>query len=213
MGHSDTAATKRRLMSDQCVDRRRALKILTTGAVGVSATSMWVDSLIAFAQQQAHAHVAQAAAAAPEWTPRVLSPQQNELVVALSEIIIPQTETPGAKAARVNRFIDTVLHEAPAEQRESFLAGLNWIDARSRARFKKGFVGAAAADQAALLTRISDTGKVAPEDRIGADFFRALKSMTIDGYYSSEIGLQQELGDSGQLFLAQFAGCDHEEHK
>ena len=35
----------------------------------------------------------------------------------------------------------------------------------------------------------------------------------IDGYYTSEIGLRQELGDDGQLFLAKFAGCDHPEHQ
>jgi hypothetical protein len=37
--------------------------------------------------------------------------------------------------------------------------------------------------------------------------------MTISGYYSSEIGLRQELGDDGQLFLLEFKGCDHPEHQ
>ena len=37
--------------------------------------------------------------------------------------------------------------------------------------------------------------------------------MTIDGYYTSEIGLRKELGDNGQLFLPQFQGCDHNEHQ
>ena len=49
--------------------------------------------------------------------------------------------------------------------------------------------------------------------RAGVQFFRAIKSMTIDGYYTTEIGLRQELGDNGQLFLPQFAGCDHPEHQ
>ena len=40
-----------------------------------------------------------------------------------------------------------------------------------------------------------------------------LKSMTISGYYSSEIGLRQELGDAGQLFHLEFKGCDHPEHQ
>lgn len=39
-----------------------------------------------------------------------------------------------------------------------------------------------------------------------------IKSMTIDGYYTTEIGLKQELGDDGQLFLGQFPGCTHPEH-
>ena len=37
--------------------------------------------------------------------------------------------------------------------------------------------------------------------------------MTINGYYTSEIGLRQELGDDGQLFMLQFPGCTHPEHQ
>ena len=37
--------------------------------------------------------------------------------------------------------------------------------------------------------------------------------MTIDGYYTTEIGLRQELGDNGQLFLGRFEGCAHPEHQ
>jgi hypothetical protein len=43
-------------------------------------------------------------------------------------------------------------------------------------------------------------------------FFKTLKDMTIDGYYSSEIGLIQELGYKGNTFLAEFPGCQHPEH-
>jgi hypothetical protein len=53
---------------------------------------------------------------------------------------------------------------------------------------------------------------IAPEDRPGVDVYRALKAMTCAGYYSSEIGLMQEIGDDGQLFLTEFKGCTHKEH-
>ena len=43
--------------------------------------------------------------------------------------------------------------------------------------------------------------------------FRAIKVMTINGYYTSEIGLHQELGDDGVLFMPQFIGCTHPEHQ
>jgi hypothetical protein len=179
------------------------MKVLATGALGAATSSAWVESLTAFAHQQAHAHTAPAAMIAQEWTPRILSAQQNEAVIALTELIIPQTDTPGAKAAHVNRFIDGVLHDAPAAEREAFLRGLAATDERSRALYKKNFVAATPAQQTALLTEIS---------KKETDFFRAIKSMTIDGYYTTEIGLRQELGDNGQLFLVQFAGCDHPEH-
>ena len=194
------------------MNRRDAVLRLTTGAVGAVAGAGWVESLSAFARQQAHAHAADAAIAAQDWTPRVLSAQQNETVIALTELIIPQTDTPGARAALVNRFIDTVLNDAPPANRETFLKGLAWIDERSRALYGREFVAAGSADQTALLTALSDERAPSKENAPGRDFFQAIKSMTIDGYYTTEIGLRQELGDSGQLFLPQFQGCDHPEH-
>ena len=118
-----------------------------------------------------------------------------------------------ARAARVNRFVDQVLTDAQPAVRESFGRGLTWIDARSRALFKKEFLAASAEQQTALLTRISKEGNPDKEDPIGREFFEAIKGMTINGYYTSEIGLRQELGDNGQLFLPQFQGCDHAEHQ
>ena len=193
--------------------RRDALRTLAAGAVGAATSPLWVESLTAFAHQQAHAHAAQAAAAAQAWTPRVFTAAQDERVVTLTERIIPQTDTPGAKGALVNRFIDGVLSEAKPSDRDAFLRGLAWIDDRSRALYRNTFVAATAADQAALLTRLSNEKDVAAEDRPGAEFFQAIKSMTITGYYTSEIGLRQELGDDPTLFLLEFPGCSHPEHQ
>jgi hypothetical protein len=194
-------------------NRRAALRALASGTIGAAAAGAWVDSLSARAHQQAHAHAAQAAVPTQDWKPRVLSARQDETVTVLSELIIPQTGTPGARAARVNRFIDAVLREAPAVERDGFMRGLAWIDERSRALYKKDFAAATGDEQTALLTRLADDTNKDPADRPGVQFFRAIKSMTIDGYYTSEIGLRQELGDSGQLFLVEFPGCTHEEHR
>src|SRR6185503_4455529 len=50
-------------------------------------------------------------AATPEaqWRPRTLTAAQNELVATLAEHIIPATDTPGARAAGVHRFVDALL--------------------------------------------------------------------------------------------------------
>ena len=193
--------------------RRQAIRALAAGAAGAAASAGWVESLAALSRQQAHAHAADAAIAAQDWTPKTLTAQQNELVAALTELVIPATDTPGAKAARVNRFVDQVLTDAPAAVRGSFTKGLTWIDARSRALFKKDFLAASAEQQTALLTRISADGNPDKEEGIGREFFQAIKGMTINGYYTSEIGLRQELGDNFQLFALQFQGCDHPEHQ
>ena len=193
------------------IGRRQAIRALAAGAVGAAAPAGWVESLAALSRQQAHAHAADAVITAQDWTPKTLTAQQNELVVALTELIIPATDTPGAKAARVNRFVDQVLTDAPAAVRGSFTRGLTWVDARSRALFKKDFLTASAEQQTALLMEMSSD--VEQDERIGREFFQAIKGMTINGYYTSEIGLRQELGDNGQLFLPQFQGCDHPEHQ
>jgi hypothetical protein len=193
-------------------NRRDALRTLAAGAIGAAATTTWVDSLSALAQTHAHTRAAGAVIQAADWKPRVLSPRQNATVETLTELIIPQTETPGAKAVGVNRFIDGVLHEANLADRDRFLRGLAWLDERSTILFGNEFGAAEAAQQTTLLTRLADEDNRTEEDRPGVEFFRAIKSMTISGYYTTEAGLRQELGDDGRLAMAEFAGCDHPEH-
>ena len=195
------------------MNRRDALRTLAAGAVGAAAASSWAESLAALAQAHAHGQGAAAVMSAKDWKPRVLTAAQNETVVALTELIIPQTDTPGAKAAGVNRFIDRVLVDADAAERGRFLRGLSWVDQRSRMLFGNEFAAASPADQTALLTRIAAEDNTAAGDRDGVEFFRVIKSMTISGYYTTEIGLRRELGDDGRLAMEQFVGCDHPEHQ
>jgi hypothetical protein len=203
-------------MKQQRLSRRDAIRTLAAGGIGVASVPLWVDALSALARAQApHAHPAMPAAppAPSPWTPKVLSAHQDQTVTTLCELIIPQTDTPGARAAQVNRFIDAVLKEAPPADRASFLKGLAWMDARSKALFGKDVIAATPEQQTALLTKLSSEASGPAEDQVGRDFFRALKSMTITGYYSTEIGLRKELGDDGQLVLAEFKGCTHPEHQ
>jgi glucoside 3-dehydrogenase (cytochrome c) hitch-hiker subunit len=199
--------------SETDLNRRRALTQLVAGSVGIVSMPLWVESLCARARAEAHTHAAQAAASAPAWTPSVLTPHQNEAVIALTELIIPATDTPGAKAALVNRFVDHVLSTSDAKQRAEFIRGLTWLDDRCRARIGKEIAGANVAELTTVLTPLAAEGKPAADDAPGVAFFRAIKSMTITGYYTSEIGLRQELGDDGRMMLGTFEGCTHQEHQ
>ena len=100
-------------MDAQGVNRREALRRLAVGGAATAALPSWVETLSAFALDHAHTHGQRAAAAktAASWKPKVLTPHQNSTVITVSELIIPQTDTPGAKAANVNRIIDAVLAE------------------------------------------------------------------------------------------------------
>ena len=199
--------------SDSDLSRRDALRRLAVGAVGAATSPIWADTLIALAREHAHTQAAGAAMTAPQWTPRLLTPHQNDTIVVLTELIIPQTETPGARGVNVNRFVDWVLSEAPPDEREKFMSGLTWIDEQSTSRYQKDFVSAGGEQQTALLTRLADEENRSAEDASGVAFFRAIKAMTISGYYSTQAGLQQELGDDGQMVMGVFKGCDHPEHQ
>ena len=88
---------------------------------------------------------------------RTLNPQQNAMVTTISEIIIPQTNTPGAKAARVNEFIDLILTEwYDDEEKSIFLTGLTEVDTRTRGLFGKNFVDCGEKLQVEILRALDD---------------------------------------------------------
>lgn len=123
--------------------------------------------------------------------PKVLSTAEFETLGELVEMIIPRSDTPGAKDAGVHLIIDGML----AGQR-----------ARAGA-FRKGLAPFVKLDNANRLERL--TALHAAKDQ----FFRSLKDMTVDAYYSTREGLTTELGWSGYTALAEFKGCTHPEHQ
>jgi hypothetical protein len=189
------------------MQRREALRLVLAGSV-LPALS---PDLFAFFQE---AHPADGYAL------RTLNPHQNATVVIMTDLIIPETDTPGAKAARVNEFIDVILTEwATDDERQHFLAGLADIDKQSHDLFGKDFVDASPAQQFTLLRALDESGTPArareqhhgntiPEDRdkqLVGDFFTVFRAITIHGYYTSEIGFKQEL--HMQIIPGALHGC------
>lgn len=194
------------------VTRRKALKGMLTAGLGTVALPSWVLSLSERAVK--HAELSKTAAAyqdGDEWSPRFLNHQQNEMVIIISEMIIPETDTPGARGAKVNQFIDTVLAESDPPEQENFLQGLSWVESRSQELFGDTFGALSKDAQTALLTRMSSTSESPAVDQTGAAFFSAIKALTITGYYTSEIGYFQELGNDGQMFFEDYLGSQEPE--
>lgn len=197
--------------SSRNLDRRAALRTMAAG-VGAAASALWVGELAVLAEEQAvHAHLLATSPQDGTWAPSVLSADQFDTVSALVELIIPTTDTPGARAALVDRYVDGVLDAASAPMRGRFTNGLAWIDRRSTTLFGTPFRNATPGQQTDLLTRLS--ADPSAEDEDGVEFFTAIKSMTITGYYTTEIGLHQELGNSRVLMLPSYTGCTHPEHQ
>ena len=193
------------------LDRRQALRRFVLGGVGVATLPTWVESLVSVAL--AHPGMA-TPPAGPEvtWTPKALSPSQAETVTSLSELIIPETDTPGARQARVVEFIDAVLDDADDSERRQFFTGLTWIDRRCQELFGGDFLSSNEEQQIALLTILSSEKNTAPGEMLGVEFFTALKALTVTGYYTSEAALQ-ELGDDGLFYFLDYPGCQHPEHQ
>src|SRR5260370_39950585 len=119
--------------------RREALKLLFAGGI---LPAVPADLFVFF--QDSHP--------AAGYAPRTLDAHQNDTVVAMIDQIIPATETPGAKGARVNEFLDVILTEwAHHQERRSFLSGLADVDTQSNMLFGKCFAAATPEQQLTLL--------------------------------------------------------------
>ena len=129
------------------------------------------------------------------------------MITRLVDLIIPRTETPGAADAGVDFQIDGTVAAKP-ELRAQLERGLAALDSLARKERGHSFLELAAAEQIALLEGIS--GDANSES---GRFFRMLKDMTIDGYYTTREGLEKELGWHGNTYLTSFPGCTHKEHQ
>lgn len=199
-------------MSDEKsrLSRRSALKIIGAGVGAAGALSLYRNPV--FAQ---HDHMKKAAAAHAEAAkgekPRFFTPAELATVAVLSELIIPADDhSPGAKAAGVPAFIDLMVNELPRDVQRGWREGLAALDATSRKRSGRAFSEAATADQIALLTAIS-RNEMSPKT-VEEHLFRSVKLMTIDGYYTSEAGIHEDLAYKGGGFSKEFVGCTHPDH-
>jgi hypothetical protein len=149
---------------------------------------------------------------------RVLDPHQTETVATIAELIIPATDTPGARAAGVHEFVDLMLAEwFNTEERDRFIRGLADVDARAQAACGKTFVECAPTEQTHLLTILDQ--EVTQERQAQSEglklkgrdaapqrhFFYVMKRLTLVGYYTSEVGATREV--HYQVIPGRLDGC------
>lgn len=177
---------------DTDITRRELIKI---GAAATVAVSLGFRD--ATAAQQA------AAAAA-----KFLTPDEFALLDELSEMIIPtDPHSPGAKSARVATYIDARLAEAWDEKdKADWRAGLALVDRLANETGGQPFLRLSEADRTAVLTRMAqnEANPKKPEEV----FFGELKSRVAYAYYTSEIGIKQEIEYKGNTYLPEFVGYD-----
>jgi gluconate 2-dehydrogenase gamma chain len=195
------------------VSRRELLKLAAAGAV----VPLLPDATAA------------APAATAARAGRFLSAAEMALLDELTELIIPKDDhSGGARAAGVAHYIDGRLADydpaiAPLrEAREKWTNGLKAVDALSRAASGKPFLESTPAERTALLEQLAKPGSELPpeqpQDRgqpatekpetIGQRFFVELKAWTVRGYYTSKVGIHDEMEYKGNTMLQDFAGTD-----
>jgi hypothetical protein len=143
----------------------------------------------------------------PPWKPAVLNAHQNDTLIALSDLIIPETDTPGARSANVNRYIDLFLSVTPADQAEHLIGGLGWLDGYANQKYGHAFTSCSKDAQIAMLETL-DANKE-PGLETGHQFFETIKGITTRFYYNTAIGFR-ELNKGGRV--PSTFGCTHGGH-
>ncbi len=143
--------------------------------------------------------------------PVLFTVDQDALVADLADVIIPTTNTPGAKAAKVNEIIDVVLkdcYKQPDQQR--FIDGLTMTQKMSQDAYGKSFSELDNTQRIEIMKKLEADAKAQKADmaravagqqdvqmpaakRNATPFFTMLKDLTLMGYFTSEIGATQAL--------------------
>lgn len=185
--------------------RRDALRILVSTSAILPAAAVAQETKEA-TDQPGHLHQGVTTKPPVPSKPTFFQPEEFRTLEALSECIIPRTDTPGAKDAGVALLIDKALIARP-NLAPTYRAGLADLNARATDSYSRPFVDLQEHEQVVILTPMSlddssDLGR----------FFELVKGMIVDAYYKTEAGLKTELGWHGNTFLREFPGCDHPEH-
>jgi Gluconate 2-dehydrogenase subunit 3 len=149
-----------------------------------------------------------AAEAGQKKSPLFFTSDEFALVDELTELIIPSDDhSPGARAAQAASYIDFRLSESFEEQPKTlWREGLKLIQHLSQEMHSRSFLESSHDQRIALLTRISqnEMKPIKPEEL----FFKELKSRTVRAYYSSRIGIHDEMEYKGNTSIREFVGYD-----
>ena len=167
------------------IDRREALR----------KTAMMMGAAIS---ASAFAGLMQGCKTTPELTyvPQFFSEDQGRIVMEVAEIIIPKTDTPGAKDVGVPGFIDTMLKDCyKKEDQDRFLAGLTAFDEEAKKAYGDIFIYCKPEQQVELVKKTHDAAIAEAKENREAKrpFILMTKELTLLGFFTSEPGATQVL--------------------
>jgi hypothetical protein len=170
---------------NKLIDRREALRktaLLMGAAVSASALT----------------GILQGCKATPELTyvPQFFTEDQARLVAEVAEIIIPKTDTPGAKDAGVPGFMDIMLKDCyKKEDQERFIAGLTAFEEEAKKAYGDSFIYCKPEQQVELVTKSHSAALTEAKENKEAKrpFILMAKELTLLGFFTSEPGATQVL--------------------
>jgi gluconate 2-dehydrogenase gamma chain len=193
-------------------DRRSLLKIF--GAIGATcaypfASDEFYGQTAPAEGQTAPPHV-HPAPPPQQVTPRFFNESDFKMISRIADLIIPETDTPGAIGAGVPEYIDLVISRN-TDQQFAMADGLRWLDSEANRIAGKKFIDLTEDQQLSLLKPLCEAFDADPNNPArDVQFFSLMKNLTADGYYTSKIGLIDELGYKGNMALMSFPDCVHE---
>ena len=179
-------------MSD--ITRRDVLRQVALAVIAAGT----VDRIAA---QEVHQMAGQAmAATGGAYKPTSLTPHEYATVERLADLIVPvENGAPGALQAEVPAWID-MLTGVNDQLKGIYNKGVAWIDAAAAKGGAADFISAAPAQQTALLDQIAFRRNQSTELAPGIEFFTWVRRMTVDGFYTSRVGMRDiYLGNTPQL--------------
>ena len=121
----------------------------------------------------------------------IFNDQQLKLVAEMADMIIPDTDTPGAIAARVHHYIHAIVGDwYYDEERANFMKGLSAVDAK--------FLNGPAKERAVIMAQMDN-------EEGEKTFFQEFKELTLVGYFTSQIGAEEEL--RYEQYPGPYQGC------
>jgi hypothetical protein len=176
------------------ITRRQALTQLAAAFAAGATIDHWLA-------KDAHAEVrtaVQAGQAATGAAGRALAAHEYATLERLTDLIVPvENGKPGALRAGVPAWIDALIN-VNDDLKARYAAGIAWLDQAMTAQNNVDFVGATAAQQAALLDVIAFRENRTPDNTAGVDFFTLLRRMTVDGFYTSDAGIRDVAAHRGR---------------
>lgn len=127
---------------------------------------------------------------------KFLTPTEMKMVTVLGDIIVPADAVSGsASQAGVPAFIEFILKDKP-EMQTPMRGGLKWLDVQCLKMFEKTFLECTPSQQLQVIDLIAYPKQAKPEHSQGVKFFSLIRNLTLTGFYTSQMGIN-DMGYKG----------------